>query len=225
MENMKRLIAMLLLCGCSALAEDAAPQYFPVSTNSTPVNAVSPFGSQWYSEHLQRMQEPSLLQATNQAHVTAYRFTYLPTWGRPLAVRTVVTTNQVYVRTVRLTGDGGYDPGYIGQTTDRVLTNGLPQDVSQLIDRTIWNGKFQPETHRGCDGSEWIVEGVKDGKYRLFTMWTPEAYSKDPQGMLFVTLSEALAELSGDRMDKIMQDCHTLRFNKDPLRRVDPTSE
>ena len=219
---MKITIPIILLCSCAVFAEDALPQYFPISTNRSIENAIDPFCSQWYGGHLIRMQEPSLLAATNRTDLAVYRFTYLPTWGRPLAVRAVVTTNQVYVRTVRLTGDGGYAPGDIGQTVERVLTNGLPKDVSQLIDKTIWNENFQPKSHRGCDGSEWIVEGVKSGKYRLITMWTPDAYSKDPQGKLFVTLSEALAELSGDKMSKVMLDCHSLDLKTDPLRYGNP---
>lgn len=197
-------------------------QYFPVSTNSTPTNAVDAFCAEWYSAHLRRMQEPSLLQATNRTGIAAYRFTYLPTWGRPMAVRTVVTTYDVYVRTVRLTGDGGYDPGCIGQTSDRILTNGLPKDLSMLIEETIWNEQFQPVSHQGCDGSEWILEGVRNGKYRLFTVWTPDVYSTDRQGKLFVRLCNALAEMNGDGTNRWMQDCHTLVLDRDPLRQKHP---
>jgi hypothetical protein len=233
---MKRCIAMLGFLTCVALADDdpfadvpdrrlpygMRAQYFPVSTNGFPSNAVSPFCNGWYSAHLRRMQEPSLLQATNRTDIAAYRFTYLPTWGRPFAVRTVVTTNQVYLRTVRLTGDGGYDPGHIGHTTDCVLSNGLPRGLSKLIEETIWNTSFQPVTDRGCDGSEWILEGVRNGKYRLFTMWSPDAYSTNTQGKQFVRLCSGLAEMSGVRMDKVMQDCHTLTINPDPLRQENP---
>ena len=103
---MKRLIAVALLISSSALAEDfakdAMPQYFPISTNRNPVNAVKPFCSEWFSLHLHMMQEPSLFEATNRTDLAIYRFTELPSWGRPLAVRAVVATNQVYVRTVIL---------------------------------------------------------------------------------------------------------------------------
>ena len=220
---MKRLIAVALLISSSALAEDFAkdtmPQYFPISTNRNPVNAVKPFCSEWFSLYLHMMQEPSLFEATNRTDLAIYRFTELPSWGRPLAVRAVVATNQVYVRTVILSGNGGYDPGIIGQIKETVSGNALPQAVSKLIDSTIWNNKFQPVSHYGCDGTEWIVEGVKNGRYRVIVMWTPDAYSEDPQVKLFIDLCKTLVRLSGETMEKVMQDCDTLNLNKDPLRK------
>jgi len=221
---MKTLFAILLLCGSSALADDSVPQFFPISTNRNPVNAVSSFRSRWYSKHLSAMQEPSLFEATNSSAIAAYRFTYLPTWGRPLAVRTVVSTNQLYVRKVMLTGSGGYAPEVIGITQESVSTNGLPADVSELIAKTIWNEKFQPTDARGLDGSEWIIEGVSDGRYRVISLWCPGAYSEDPQHKVFIDLCGKIVGLTGDSLEKVMGDCHRLNLKKDPMRQGNPNN-
>ena len=221
---MKRLIAILLRCGCSARAEDPVPQYFPTSTNRNPVNAVSSFCSRWYGGHLSAMQEPSLFQATNRSDIAAYRFTYLPTWGRPLAVRMVVSTNQLYVRKVMLTGSGGYAPGVIGLTQESVTTNVLPKDVSELISKTIWNENFQPTDNRGRDGSEWIIEGIRNGKYRVISLWCPGAYSDDPQHKIFIDLCGKIIGLTGETMEKVMGDCHRLNLKDDPMRQGNPNN-
>ncbi len=221
---MKRVIAILLLCGCSARAEDTVPQYFPVSTNRNPVNAVSSFRSRWYGGHLSAMQEPSLLKATNHIDIAAYRFTYLPTWGRPLAVRTVISTNQLYVRKVMLTGSGGYAPGVIGLTQESVTTNGLPRDVSDLIDKTIWNEEFQPTDDRGLDGSEWIIEGVRNGKYRVISLWCPGVYSTNAQHKVFIDLCSKIIGLTGATLENAMLDCQKMNLKKDPMRQGDPNN-
>jgi len=48
------------------------------------------------------------------------------------------------------------------------------------------------EDHSGFDGSQWIIEGVKGGKYPIADRWTP---GKGPVHDLGVILAFTLARL------------------------------
>ena len=137
-----------------------------------------------------------------------------------MAVRAVLTTNGLYLRTVRLSGDGGYDPGFIAQTKETASSNAMPQAVSRLIDRTLWNDSYRPQSSDGVDGEEWIVEGMKDGRYRVITMWSPPPveFASDGPAKLFVQLCEALIGLSGETMEKAVHVDREMKLRFDPLR-------
>jgi hypothetical protein len=52
------------------------------------------------------------------------------------------------------------------------------------------DGKRTVEVH--VDGAEWILEGVKDGKYKIADRWSPE---KGPVHVLGITMLVDLAKL------------------------------
>jgi hypothetical protein len=45
---------------------------------------------------------------------------------------------------------------------------------------------------RGCDGADWILEAVKDGRYKLVIRWSPR---NGPVRTLGLTMVNKLGEL------------------------------
>src|SRR5262245_53562261 len=73
-----------------------------------------PKGSEhWYPEHLEAMKEPSLFQQSTNKVVEQYRFLWLRTFHKPIAVRVRKDSAGITLRVVRLSGAGGYNPGKI----------------------------------------------------------------------------------------------------------------
>ncbi len=74
--------------------------------------------------------------------------------------------------TKRTNGQGGYEPG-------RVVSNQATQidkDETQLLLATLvrlkfWGAQNNDPGPRGYDGSRWIIEGVKNGKYHVVDRW------------------------------------------------------
>ena len=50
----------------------------------------------------------------------------------------------------------------------------------------FWNEPHERDEHGGNDGSQWIIEGVKDGQYRIEDKWSPEAGPIHELGMAMV---------------------------------------
>ena len=73
-----------------------------------------------YSRALRAMNEPSLWElARSDKQIGAYRLLWLPTWGRPVAVRIERSGKVVTLNAVLLGGDGGYEIGELA-TSKRV---------------------------------------------------------------------------------------------------------
>ena len=72
------------------------------------------------------------------------------------------------------TGRGGYEPGR--RASENVLL--LSEDETQTFMNTISNPNFcklsSAKSSSGLDGAQWIVEGVRDGEYRIVDRWSPK---------------------------------------------------
>jgi len=128
----------------------------------------------WYSQHLAAMQEPSLFQdRTNQA-VEQYRFLWLRTFHKPIAVRIWKDNQAIHLRVIRLSGKGGYDPGKIEQDTTTTLTDEQWKTFLDLLQKSgFWDMPSKKVDEAGYDGAQWILEGQASGKYRVVDRWSP----------------------------------------------------
>src|SRR5262249_10845266 len=106
--------------------------------------------------------------------------------------------------TARLTtkmtsGAGGYAPGKLIQNDAWTLTKEQTDWFLELIEKnSFWKLPAKDETRMGCDGAQWIVEGVKNGKYHLVDRWTPENGEVRAIGMAMI---EKLAKLRVDSQE------------------------
>ena len=158
------IIACVLLAFTSAFG---AESYFPAGT-------VTDHEQTWYAAHLSAMKEPVLSVRKDDPEYFVFRVLYLPTWGRPVAVRLEKKNGLSIRRAVILTGDGGYDPGKI---KDEKLAEMSKTDMGTIVEdiRTsgFWDLTSKDEV-MGFDGSQLIIEAIQNGKHVVFVRWTPE---------------------------------------------------
>lgn len=185
-------IAILLLIAGGTAAQDV--QYFPNLAFDDNQDE-NDFIVQWYTSHLKALQEPSLLeQATTGKQ--AYRFLWLRSFHNPISVRLNVNPDGTSLLTVKETsGRGGYAPGHLTTNVVKTLSKeetdwflGCVQEVK------YWNlPTREPKTDViGTDGAQWVIEGVKDGKYKVVDRWSPE---KGAVHSLGITMLIDLAKL------------------------------
>jgi hypothetical protein len=147
------------------------------------------FRSNWYSKHLKALDEPSLFQESKGSGAESYRFVWLRTFHHPVVVRLDIQANGGAALTTKVSnGAGGYGPGTLVENTSRPLTKRQTERFLATIQRLqFWELPTHetPET-AGCDGSQWIIEGIKDGKYHVVDRWTPATGAVHDLGLTFV---------------------------------------
>lgn len=145
------------------------------------------FVAEWYTKHLVAMREPPMHehQARGEA---ALRFLWLRTWARPIAVRAVRTDAGADLFIKRASGMGGYGAGSIGFVA-RLFRGAIQRSVKlgpsawiqleNVLDRARFDDIGTQPTTLGADGAEWVLEAVRNGKYRIVRRWSPEAHGED----------------------------------------------
>jgi hypothetical protein len=178
----------LLLLLCTLGAAFAQEPYFPQGVLEDNAQGDS-FRSNWYSKHLIALEEPSFLQKSKDSSAESYRFVWLRTFHHPIIVRIDVQANGSAELTTKVSnGAGGYEPGKLVENTSRPLTQRQTDKFLATIQRLqFWELPTHetPETV-GCDGSQWIIEGIKDGKYHVVDRWTPTKGAVHDLGLTFV---------------------------------------
>jgi hypothetical protein len=154
-------------------------------------NALDTFVNQWYSKMLFTMKEPVL--SSYKGNKEIYRFTWLRTFHHPVAVRLEKQNNIIRLFSKVCNGAGGYEPGQLIFDTTLIVTDNQYKSLTQKIENiNFWNLKTEQRDDAGNDGSEWIIEAVKDNNYHMVTRWTP---SEGRQGS-FRSVGEFLVSLS-----------------------------
>jgi hypothetical protein len=154
---------------------DANPQYFPKGVFD-PTPELADFCARWYAKHLRAMNAESLLKKAADKQARAYRFLWLPTFHHSISVLlTVRPDGSGQLSSVELSGKGGYEPGSMLATKIVELSKDQVNQfnaMSGIVD--FWTAPTVDPQRQGDDGSEWILEGVKDQKYHVVTRWTPK---------------------------------------------------
>jgi hypothetical protein len=123
----------------------------------------------------------------------SFRLTYLPSFNASRFVVVTMEAGRPVVRGVVLTGRGGYEPGKVARSTRRVVTSEEWRLLRQRLDNAgMWESTDTNDSS-GVDGAQWILEGQKDGKYRLHDVWSPTA-ERFPQ---YVKVCLYMLELAG----------------------------
>lgn len=125
----------------------------------------------WYSKHLYAMKEPLLFNRKIEKEV--YRFTWLRTFHKPMTFRIEKRNDRYILYWKVLDGAGGYEPGNLEIERLKIITEKEWSEFTKLVDKAhFWNMELGRGSI-GNDGSEWILEGVNQNKYRVATVWTP----------------------------------------------------
>lgn len=112
---------------------------------------------------------------TDDLNAEMYRMTFIPTFFKPIKIRVERRKSEYLIVAKRLSGQGGFDAGTLQTEKTRRLKPGEWQHLISLLDAAgFWNMAYdekEPEPNEKVDveicldGSEWMLEGVKDGKF------------------------------------------------------------
>lgn len=165
--------AFLVLLAGAICAQEV--RYFP-NLAMDHDQGLSDFDVKWYTSALQAMKEPSLLELSKtRAH--AYRFLWLRSFHNPVAVRLNVDDDGTSLLTVKvINGRGGHPPGALVKNDTKRLSKEYTEGfLDQVRELDYWSlPTHESMDSGGCDGAEWILEAVKDGRYKLVVRWSPE---------------------------------------------------
>jgi hypothetical protein len=172
--------ALLLLVVWNAYGQ----QFFPPGILGKGIRP-NEFIDRWYSKHLSALREPSLWE-TSQSDLTAeaYRFLYLRSFHHPISVRLVVAQDKTATLVSKETnGKGGYEPGrLIRNRTIHMSQTQTEAFLTALNELSFWSLPPLLETEGNfiqTDGAQWILEGVKQGRYHLVDRLSPDR-TNDP---------------------------------------------
>jgi hypothetical protein len=105
----------------------------------------------------------------------SYRFLWLRSFHRPIAIHVWRTGSKHFIVAKELTGAGGYEPGSLDLTIAHQLS--AEEWMTFLIyldDARYWQ---MPTSDRriGQDGAQWILEGYRDHYYHVVNRWSPDS--------------------------------------------------
>jgi hypothetical protein len=93
-----------------------------------------------------------------------------------MAVRVERTGSAMNLFVRRLSGSGGYDPGEL------IFKGSMELDLARwctfmakLERANFWNEPLDKDYDSGNDGAQWILEGVREGRYHVVDRWSPRS--------------------------------------------------
>ena len=121
-----------------------------------------------------------------------YRFLWLRTFNKPIAIRIWATADSAQMRVVRLSGAGGYDPGHVeSDKTVKISSDNWKRFRDSVAKAQFWQMPTKdPHEELGLDGSQWILEGRVNGKYHVVDHWTPSSGAYYDCCRLLIALSK-----------------------------------
>lgn len=127
----------------------------------------------WYGKFLRAMDEQSLLKAQDE-NVEVYRFLWLRSFHHPVMLRIVRDGYSFKLTSVELNGAGGYDPGTRWSTAKFHIEQEEWCEFMSLLEKaSFWSMETYRRDDIGFDGSRWVLEGVRQGRYHIVDRWTP----------------------------------------------------
>jgi hypothetical protein len=83
-------------------------------------------------------------------------------------------------------GAGGYRPGILLENKSQLLTKEQTQAFLVRLNKVgFWKAPYPLNDQKGTDGSQWIIEGAKEGKYHVIDRWTPQSGIARELGLMF----------------------------------------
>jgi hypothetical protein len=182
------LALLLLIPGLGALGSGGTPvaRFFPPQQKDGP-GGISEFRNKWYSKHVAAMGEPSLWGLSRDDHgAEAYRYLALPSFDHPIGVRITRRGTGAALRVVVLSGAGGYKPGHVAIDRTLSLDAGQWAELQEQIEAAnFWSLPTKEPKDSGNDGTQFIVEGVRAGRYHVVDRWEPDPSYKKLIGHIF----------------------------------------
>jgi hypothetical protein len=170
--------------------------YFPQGAFSTN-GWHDEFRADWYSKHLSAMNEKPFYYPDN-SEAESYRFLWLRSFHRPVAVRVWSAGCERFVTLKEMSGAGGYEPGKLLIDRTRRLSQGEWDEFTRLLGQTCFWELPTADESLGNDGAQWILEGVRAGRYHVVDRWTPQGGSYREACLYALKLSGLSFNVSDD---------------------------
>lgn len=166
--------------------------YFPAGTFT---GRTADFVTCWYSSGMYQLEEKPLWPPSPDNEKT-YRFTYLGAFTGPKSVAlTILSDGSGQIRMTL--PQESHDHSKVEQPLT-VSANGVSDFLGKLDKARFWEMPTESQ-HRGLDGAEWIMEGVRDGTYHIAARWCPDSYKNSPQDGAFADAARFLFQLAGHK--------------------------
>jgi hypothetical protein len=171
------IIALLFFLLLAAVAQQT---YFPKKAFGGSDARSDELLAGWFSHELKVLKEPSLLELAKDGHSESYRFLWLRTFHHPIAVRLDVKPDGTGNLTTKVgSGHAGFPRtgGQVVENVSRSLTHEQTGAFLAKVDELrFWSVPSHIQGDQtGTDGSEWIIEGAKAGKYHVAARWSPDS--------------------------------------------------
>jgi len=181
--------------------KDSLTVYFKAKSNEQDKTAdgLSDFANRWYSQMLFALKEPVLKDYKGSKEI--YRFTWLRTFNHPISIRLECQDGNVLLFSKVCDGKGGYQPGKIMFDKYLTLTTGAIDICRKKVEEAAFWSQPTEIKSEGLDGSEWIIEAVKNGKYHMVVRWSPDEDQSEKFraiGKYLISLSRIENETAGD---------------------------
>ena len=188
-------------------------QYFPFGVFDTSTHSSK---DTWYAYTLSLLEEPPLFALRDNKSLQVYRFLWLPSFHRPISVRLTVNpdgSGSIVTRSVdshtgmltKVVSDTGKLVLDITSEVDRAQVQDvleqlqrlafwtMPTEEAQAASQTSGTTSHGPHIAIEVDGSQWILEGFRDGKYHVVDRWSPKenSYSQFCKHLLHLGKVEA----------------------------------
>lgn len=172
-----------------------------VQTEFFPAQAMSGkrfFINGWYSRHLEAMNELPLSSLENEDE--SYRFLWLRTFHRPVAIHVWRAGDRHFLVLKRLNGRGGYAPG----TSDLYWARSLSENdwdafMLHLEHSAYWLMPTEDD-RMFQDGAQWILEGYREGRYHVVDRQSPDSGAYRDACMYLLRQSGLLAEIPANEV-------------------------
>ncbi|QIG46407.1 hypothetical protein G5V57_00725 [Nordella sp. HKS 07] len=125
----------------------------------------------WYSRRLKEMSEPSLSVADVKAET--YRFVWLSELDRWMSLRLTIApdrTAELVTKKSSRYRRSEFGPLAINKRTQ--ISQRETEILLELLEQTNFWDLASYALPSGFDGDQWIVEGVRDGKYHVVERWS-----------------------------------------------------
>ena len=135
------------------------------------IKDLNDFTNEWYSEELFALNEEALYHSEDEI----YRFSYFSAFSNPIVVRIKINDDGIAEINYKV-GNGNADAhsgGILKSETAELNKNETQEFIDLLSTNAYWNLPKEIE-RSGPDGSEVVIEGIKDGEYHIVNRWVPE---------------------------------------------------
>jgi hypothetical protein len=165
--------------------------YFPAGTFT---GLTADFVTRWYSSGMYQLGEKPLWPPSSDNENT-YRFTYLGAFTGPKSVALTIFPD----------GSGRLRMTLPQESHDHsdkqpltVSPNGVSDFLGKLDRAQFWEMPTESQ-HRGFDGAEWMMEGVRGGTHHIAVRWCPDSYEASPEDRAFADAARFLFQLAGHK--------------------------